>query len=198
MTNPVTADRRHFEDLAIGETVPLGAVTITREMIVTFARAYDPLPFHLDEEAAKRSLLGGLAASGWQTAGLSLKLLVDAFLSKVASAGGLGFSDLKWKKPVLKGDTITGTATIASLRRSRSHPQWGIASIDLDIRNQRGVQVMTLTLANLIDTRHPETGTMATPQQPYDLEAGSASASPLGGDGASSASEGSPSKGSAR
>ena len=123
MTNPVTANRRHFEDLSVGETVTLGAVTVTREMIIEFARAYDPLPFHLDEEAAKRSLLGGLAASGWQTAGLSLKLLVEAFLGKIASAGGLGFSDLKWKKPVLKGDTITGTATIASLRRSRSHPQ---------------------------------------------------------------------------
>lgn len=169
MPNPVTADRRHYEDLAIGETIILGAVTVTREMIVTFARAYDPLPFHLDEAAAKRSLLGGLAASGWQTAGLSLKLLVDAFLSKVASAGGLGFSDLKWKKPVLKGDTISGTATIASLRRSRSHPQWGIASIDLDIRNQRGIQVMTLTLANLVDTRHPEAGMPPQPELPDDL-----------------------------
>ena len=167
--NPVTADRRHFEDLAIGETVTLGAVTITREMIFDFARAYDPLLFHLDEDAAKRSLLGGLAASGWQTAGLSLKMLVDAFLGKIASAGGLGFTNLKWKKPVLKGDTISGTATIASLRRSRSHPQWGIVGIDLDIRNQHGIQVMTLTLANLVDTRHPETGTQPQPELPYDI-----------------------------
>ena len=169
MTNPVTANRRHFEDLSVGETVTLGAVTVTREMIIEFARAYDPLPFHLDEEAAKRSLLGGLAASGWQTAGLSLKLLVEAFLGKIASAGGLGFSDLNWKKPVLKGDTITGTATIATLRRSRSHPQWGIVGIDLDIRNQRGIQVMTLTLNNLVDTRHPETGTQPQPELPYDI-----------------------------
>jgi acyl dehydratase len=169
MTNPVTANRRHFEDLSVGETVTLGAVTVTRDMIIEFARAYDPLPFHLDEEAAKHSLLGGLAASGWQTAGLSLRLLVEAFLGKIASAGGLGFSDLKWKKPVLKGDTISGTATIASLRRSRSHPQWGIVGIDLDIRNQRGIQVMTLTLNNLVDTRHPETGTQPQPELPYDI-----------------------------
>lgn len=167
--NPVTADRRHFEDLVLGETVTLGSVTITREMIVTFAREFDPLPFHLDETAAKRSLLGGLAASGWQTAGLSLRLLVEAFLGNVASAGGLGFDNLKWKKPVLKGDTISGTATVASLRRSRSHPQWGIVAIDLDIRNQRGVAVMTLTLNNLVDVRHPEDGTQPQPEIPYDI-----------------------------
>lgn len=168
-TNPVTADRRHFEDLVLGETVALGAITITREMIFTFAREFDPLPFHLDETAAKRSLLRGLAASGWQTAGLSLRLLVEAFLGNVASAGGLGFDNLKWKKPVLKGDTISGTATITSLRRSRSHPQWGIVAIGLNIRNQRGVEVMTLTLNNLVDVRHPEDGTQAQPEPPYDI-----------------------------
>lgn len=167
--NPVTAGRRHFEDLVLGETIALGALTITREMIVGFAREFDPLPFHLDEAAARRSLLGGLAASGWQTAGLSLRMLVDAFLGNVASAGGLGFDNLKWKKPVLKGDTISGTATISALRRSRSHPRWGIVAIDLEIRNQRGVEVMTLTLNNLVDVRHPEDGTQVQPELPYDV-----------------------------
>src|SRR3569623_345379 len=99
MDSPI-ADKRHFEDLAIGETVPLGPVTVSREMIVSFAREFDPFPFHLDEKAAKASLLGGLAASGWQTAALSLRMLGDSFLNTIASMGGLGFSDLKWKKPV--------------------------------------------------------------------------------------------------
>jgi acyl dehydratase len=151
--NPVTANRRHYEDLAVGEVIALGATTVTKEMIFAFAREFDPLPFHLDEEVGRKSLLRGLAASGWQTAALSLRMLADAFLNKVASAGGLGFSDLKWKKPVMKGDTISGTATISALRPSRSHPQWGIATIDFDIRNQHGEQVMTLRLANLIETR---------------------------------------------
>lgn len=167
--NPITANRRHYEDLAVGETIALSSVTVTREMIIAFATEFDPLPFHLDEEAARNSLLGGLAASGWQTGGLALKLLVDAFLSQIASAGGLGFSDLKWKKPVLKGDTVTGTATIASLRRSRSHPQWGIVGIELSIRNQRGAEVMTMRLDNLIDVREPETGTQPQPELPYDI-----------------------------
>jgi len=155
MTNPVTKDRRHFEDLRIGEVVDLGRTTVSKDMIVTFAREFDPFPFHLDEAAAKASLLGGLASSGWQTGGLSLRMLVDSFLNTVASAGGLGFTDLKWKKPVMVGDTIGGTVTIADLRRSDSHPQWGIMTLDFDIRNKKDQPVLTMRLANLIDTRTP-------------------------------------------
>jgi acyl dehydratase len=155
MPNPITAGRRHFEDLSLGEVIPLGKVTVTKEMIISFAREFDPFPFHLDEAAAKASLLGGLAASGWQTAALSLKLLGDAFLNSIASMGGLGFSDLKWRKPVIAGDTITGSVTLAGLRRSRHHPERGILTIDFDIRNQRDEQVMTLRLANLVELRDP-------------------------------------------
>lgn len=155
MTNPVTKDRRHFEDLRVGEVADLGHITVSKEMIITFAREFDPFPFHLDEAAAKASLLGGLASSGWQTGALSLRMLVDAFLSKVASAGGLGFSDLKWKNPVMVGDTIGGTVTVAELRRSASHPQWGIMTLDFDVRNQKDQPVLTMRLANLIDTREP-------------------------------------------
>ena len=153
--NPVTANRRHYEDLAIGEVIDLGTTTVTKDMIVTFAREFDPFPFHLDEEAAKASLLGGLASSGWQTAALTLRMLGDHFLNTIASMGGLGFSDLKWKKPVMVGDQIAGTATIAALRRSRHHPERGIVTIDLDVRNQRGAPVMTMRLANLIELRDP-------------------------------------------
>ena len=153
--NPVTASRRHYEDLAVGEVVDLGATTVSKEMIVAFAREFDPFPFHLDEDAAKASLLGGLASSGWQTAALTLRMLGDSFLNTIASMGGLGFSDLRWKKPVMVGDTISGTATVASLRRSRHHPERGIVTIDLDIRNQRSEPVMTMRLANLIELRDP-------------------------------------------
>jgi acyl dehydratase len=153
--NPVTANRRHFEDLVEGEVVDLGTTRVSKEMIVTFAREFDPFPFHLDEEAARASLLGGLASSGWQTAALTLRMLGDRFLNTIASMGGLGFSDLKWKKPVMVGDSIGGTATIASLRRSHHHPERGIVTIDFDIRNQSGEPVMTMRLANLIELRDP-------------------------------------------
>lgn len=157
MTNPATENRRHFEDLVVGEVINLGTTSVSKEMITSFAREFDPFPFHLDEKAAKESLLGGLASSGWQTGGLSLRMLVDNFLSKIASCGGLGFTDLKWKAPVMVGDTIGGTATIAELRRSKSHPQWGIVTLDFDIRNQKDKPVMTMRLANLIECRNPET-----------------------------------------
>ena len=153
--NPVTATRRHYEDLAIGETVTLGAVTVTKDMIISFATEFDPFPFHLDETAAKASLLGGLAASGWQTAALSLRLLVDAFLSNIASMGSFGFTDLKWKQPLMVDDTITGTAAITSMRRSKSHPDRGILVIAFDIRNQRNEPLMSMNLTNLVEVRDP-------------------------------------------
>ena len=153
MTNPVTQDRLHFEDLRVGEVIALGHKAVTKDMIFSFAREFDPLPFHLDEKAAKASLLGGLASSGWQTGALSLRLLADAFLNKIASAGSLGMSNLKWKAPVMVDDTIGGTVTIAELRRSDSHPQWGIASLDFDIRNQKDRQVMTMQQAILVELR---------------------------------------------
>lgn len=155
MTSTVTSGRLHFEDLAVGTEIVLGTVTLSKADIVGFAREFDPLPFHIDEKAAKKSLLGGLSSSGWQTAAISLRLAVDAFLSKIASAGGLGFSDLKWPRPVMAGDTIGGTVTIVDLRRSESRPHWGIVSLDFDIRNQNDRQVMTMRLANLVESREP-------------------------------------------
>ena len=143
------------EFFEIDVVTPLGSHTFDAEGIKAFARKYDPQPFHTDEEAAKKSVFGGLCASGWQTAALTLRMLGDSFLNAIASMGGLGFSDLKWKKPVMVGDTISGTATVASLRRSRHHPERGIVTIDLDIRNQRSEPVMTMRLANLIELRDP-------------------------------------------
>lgn len=155
MTNPVTKDRRHFEDLSVGETIHLGPQKVTKDMIITFAKEFDPFPFHLDEKAAKASLLGGLAASGWQTGALSLRMLVDKFLSKVASAGGLNFTNLKWRKPVMVNDTLSGTATITELRRLNTRPQWGSVTLEFDMRNQKDQTVMSMTLSNLVELRDP-------------------------------------------
>ncbi len=151
--NESSAALRFFEDLSAGELIPLGRTEVSKAMIVGFAQEFDPFPFHLDESAAKASLLGGLAASGWQTAALSLRMAVDAFLSKVVSAGGLGFRDLKWTRPVMAGDSITGAVTIKALRPSASHPEWGIVDLEFDLRNQHGQPVMSMTLANLVERR---------------------------------------------
>ncbi|VAW24239.1 hypothetical protein MNBD_ALPHA11-197 [hydrothermal vent metagenome] len=156
MSNPITKDYTHFEDLEIGQTIDLGATKLTKEMIITFATEFDPFPFHIDEDAANASLLGGLAASGWQTGAIALKKLLENFPKKLASAGGLGFTNLKWKRPVMANDTIGGTVTIANLRRTKSRPQWGIVTLSFDITNQKSQTVMTMSLENLVDVRNPE------------------------------------------
>jgi len=155
MTNPITKERLHFEDLSTGQIIQLGQRKLSKDDIISFAKEFDPLPFHLDEEVAKKSLLGGLASSGWQTAGFSLRMLVDEFLNKIAGMGGLGFDNLKWKRPLMKNDTLTGNVTIASLRRSQSNPERGIVVLDFDMRNQKDQQVMTLSLTNLVEVRDP-------------------------------------------
>lgn len=156
MTNVITKNRRHFEDLAVGEIITLGQVKVTKTMITEFARKFDPFPFHLDEEAAKESLLGGLAASGYQTGGLSLRMLVDSFLNSVASEGGLNFTQLKWRRPLFVDDTLSGTATIIELRRLQTRPHWGAVTLDFDMRNQKDEAIMTMQLTNLVALRDPD------------------------------------------
>lgn len=155
MSNPITKDFTHFEDLEIGQKIDLGATKVTREMIISFASEFDPFPFHLDEKAARASLLGGLSASGWQTGAIALKMLLKNFPKKLASAGGLGFNNLKWKRPVMVNDIIGGTVTISNLRRTKSNPQWGIVTLEFDVRNQKDQTVMVMTLDNLVDVRDP-------------------------------------------
>ncbi len=153
--NPITKDYSHFEDLHIGQVIDLGQTKVTKQMIVEFASKFDPFPFHLDEEYAKKSLLGGLCASGWHTAALAIKACLDNFPNKLASGGGLGFENIKWKKPLMVNDIIGGTVTISNMRRSASNPQWGIITLNFDVCNQRGETIMLMTLNNLVDVRNP-------------------------------------------
>jgi len=161
--------QRFFEDLAIGETIELRRMTVTKDMVVGFAREFDPFPFHLDEAAAKKSLLGGLAASGWQTVALSQRMLVDGFLSGIASLGSQGFTDLKWKKPVMVGDSIGGTATLVDLQGSEPDRDRGVVTIALDVRNGRGEPVMSMHLTHRVATR---TETPDLPAEPASTTSG--------------------------
>lgn len=149
------SDRLHFEDMEVGQSFALGPRTVSREEMIAYAREFDPFPFHIDEAAAKASLLGGLASSGWQTGSLSQSLLVEAFLGKAASMGGLGFRDLKWRAPFMAGRTLSGTATITAMRRSSSRPDMGIVEIGFDMQDDTGAQLLTMTLINMIAVREP-------------------------------------------
>ena len=130
-----------YEDMKPGMTIPFGPHTISKEEIIEFASAFDPQPFHLDEEAGKASVLGGLAASGWQTAALIIRMVCDAYLTNSTSQGGPGVEFTRWKRPVLAGDTLNGVTTIKDKRLSRSRPAIGLVTFHHELFNQRGESV---------------------------------------------------------
>jgi len=139
----------YFEDLKVGQRSELGSFTFTAELIKQFARQFDPQPFHLDEEAGKASLFGGLAASGWHVGSVGMKLLVAwrkreseanaaAGIAEAPAGPSPGFRELKWLKPVLAGDTLTYASEIVELRLSSSRPEWGIMHALTSATNQHG------------------------------------------------------------
>ena len=117
---------------------------MTAEEIVEFAGEFDPQPMHLDEAAGKASILGGLSASGWHTCAIYMRLLCDAFLVDSTSQGAPGIDRIKWRKPVLAGDRLTGRATVLSRRESRSRPSIGLVAFRSELFNQRGEAVFEL------------------------------------------------------
>jgi len=179
MPNSTIPARLHFEDLRLCETFALGPVTVTADDIKSFARQFDPLPFHLDEEAGRRSLLGGLAASGWHTGALALRLLADAFLAGVAALGVARVENLKWRKPLLAGDTLSGTAVIAELQRSDDSPQIGLMSLDFTLRNRKDQVLMTMRVIEKVAVRDPS----APPAADAVLPATGEASSPADGNG---------------
>ena len=133
----------HFEDFHPGETSEYGAYRVTGEEIVAFAREFDPQPFHLDEDAAKRSLLGSLSASGWHTAAMLMRMNCDEWVNRSASLGSPGLSEVKWLKPVHPGDVLRARRTVLSARQSKSRPGMGLVECLFAALNQSGESVMT-------------------------------------------------------
>jgi acyl dehydratase len=153
-----------FEDLKVGQRRELGAFTFTAEAIKAFAVKYDPQRFHLSEEEGRKSLFGGLAASGWHVGSACMKLLVaDAQrqASEAAARGDRsavwgpspGFRELRWIKPVLAGDTISFASEIETLRSSSSRPEWGIVEARNSGINQRGEPVFSMIAIAFVPRR---------------------------------------------
>lgn len=140
----MAAKKWAFEDFVEGASITFGSKLVTAEEIVEFAREFDAQPMHLDEEAGKASLLGGLAASGWHTCCMFMRLLCDGFLLDSTSQGSPGIDYARWKKPVVAGDTLTGRATVIATRMSKSRPGLGFVTIRSELTNQRGEQVLEL------------------------------------------------------
>jgi acyl dehydratase len=133
-----------YEDFPEGSVREFGDVTLTREEIIAFARQYDPQPFHVDEEAARRSTFGGLVASGWQTCALVTKMACEAFLLETATAGSPGMETVRWVKPVRPGDRLRVRMRALSARPMKSRPELGIVLIRYEVLNQRGETVLTM------------------------------------------------------
>jgi acyl dehydratase len=153
-----------FEDIEIGQRRDVGSFTFTADGIKKFAAQFDPQAFHLDEEAGRKSLFGGLAASGWHVGSVCMKLLVAdgqrrakqalAHGEKVAVWGpSPGFRELRWVKPVLAGDTISFASEVESQRSSSSRPEWGILQIRNTGTNQRGELVFSVLATAFVPRR---------------------------------------------
>ena len=134
-----------FEDFKPGDRQSFGPRVLTKEEIVAFGRDWDPQPFHVDEEAAARSPFGGLIASGWQTAALCMRLVVDGILSQSTSIGSPGLDELKWLKPVRPGDALSVQVEILEATPSKSKPDRGSIRLTYSCTNQKGETVMTMT-----------------------------------------------------
>ena len=147
--------RYYWEDFKVGETVPMGEKVVDRDAMIAFAKAYDPQPFHIDEEAAQQSMYGGLIASGWHTVALVMRMMVDSYLSDSASLGSPGVDHVRWLKPVRPGDTIRCMRTVLESRASNSRPQMGIVKSKWEVFNQNDELVMTMEGYSLFERRTP-------------------------------------------
>ncbi len=139
-TTPITD--RYFEDYVAGDVHEFGSAIAEENEMIAFARRFDPQPFHTDPEAAKESPYGGLIASGWFTASMAMRLLVENYISRVASLGSPGVDELRWRKPVRPGDTLSIRVTVLESKLSRSKRNQGTIRHHIEVLNQHREVVM--------------------------------------------------------
>ncbi len=144
---------RYFEDFRIGEVMETGPATVSEEEIITFARQFDPQPFHIDPAAARKSFYGGLIASGWHTAAIAMRLMVDGFIGNYASMGSPGLDELRWLKPVRPGDTLKVRSTCIGKKRSDKRPDMGACRFSTEVINQNEEVVLSMINIGLIRCR---------------------------------------------
>jgi acyl dehydratase len=152
----IPMDVRYLEDLAAGQVFGSSTLTVTAEDITAFAAQYDPQPFHLDDAAARQTMFGGLAASGWHTAALTMRLLVSGEFRPAGGIIGGGMDELRWPRPLRPGDTLRLETEVMEVRPSRSKPQQGLVKARTTTFNQHDEPVQVI-VANLIVPRRPAT-----------------------------------------
>jgi acyl dehydratase len=136
--------RYYWEDFAVGSTREFGAMPVTREATLAFAREFDPQPFHLDDQAAAASLFGRLSASGWHTCAMAMRMMCDDYLLDSSSLGSPGIDNLRWLKPVYPGDTLRMRLTVLESRSMKSRPGVGLVHTQWQMFNQHGEAVLSM------------------------------------------------------
>jgi acyl dehydratase len=148
-----SVENRYFEDYVAGSVHEFGPIAVELEEVIDFGKRFVPLSYHTDPELAKKSIYGGLIASGWHTAGLMMRLYTDNYLSKVANLGSPGVDELRWEKPVYPGDVLSIRVTILETRLSQSRPDRGILRSFVEVLNQKREVAMSLNMVNFVRSR---------------------------------------------
>jgi len=151
---PAASAGRYFEDFSVGLAFrSKGTVGVTAERIKSFAEEFDPQPFHLDDAAARETLLGGLSASGWHTAAVAMRLIVDSDLGLSGHGAGVEIESMRWRRPVQAGDTLRVEGTVIETRASRSHADRGIVKFRAVATNQKNEVVLEATHVMVVRRR---------------------------------------------
>lgn len=144
--------KQYLEDYAVGQVYRSRRLRVDRDQIIAFAAQFDPQPYHLDEEAARKSIFGGLAASGWHTAALTMRLIVEGEFRPAHGVLGVGFDELSWPRPVRPGDELHAESEVLEVRSSKSRPDQGLIRVRTTTFNQNGEPVQIFT-GNLLVPR---------------------------------------------
>ncbi|MEM7778867.1 MAG: MaoC family dehydratase [Pseudomonadota bacterium] len=151
-----TDDRTYYEDIEVDVVNRYGRYEVTRDEVIEFASRYDPQPFHLDDAAAAQTHFGRLSASGWHTASMVMRMMVDNFKAiKQAGLGSPGVDKMEWKRPVYPGDVLRCEAITKSKRRSKSRPEMGLLDGRVEAYNQHDELVLVMESIGLIEVRDP-------------------------------------------
>jgi acyl dehydratase len=150
---PVARDQRTFEDYPVGSVALYGPIHVDEAEVIDFGRRFDPQDFHTDPVKAARGPFGGVIASGWHTASMMMRVLVDRYLSRTAGLGSPGMDELRWPAPVRPGDRLWVRVTVVEARRSESRPDRGLVRILIEVLNDKGVIVMSVKAMTLVRCR---------------------------------------------
>jgi len=143
----------YWEDFVVGSVAEFGPRLVTRAEIIAFAAEFDPQPMHMDEDFARATMLGGLAASGWHTCAIGMRLIADGFMTNSSSVGSPGIDEVRWLKPVRPGDRLTLRRTVLESRPLNSRPEWGLVRFRFELINQAGELMMRQENVNLFGRR---------------------------------------------